>query len=116
MTSIFTFGLIAFTIQLAHSFEELITGFHKKWYFRKLSFRFFLAFEILHNIFWLSVLYTESFPVRYQLISFFLVLMFANGIQHVVWAGSVKKYVPGLATSALHIANFLVFYFGLFRI
>ncbi len=105
------FGTIALFIQLAHSIEELATGFHKKWYLAKLSFPLFLAFEITHNILWISVFVIDSFPGRLQLIKFFLVLMFANGIQHVVWAGSVKKYVPGLATALLHIVNFTIFYF-----
>jgi len=109
MLSVFSFGTIALIIQLAHSIEELMTGFHKKWYLMKLSFPFFLTFEILHNIFWLSVFLIGVFPRRAWLIEFFLVLMFANGIQHIVWAGSVKKYVPGLITAILHIVNFLIF-------
>lgn len=112
MELVLTYGTIALFIQLAHSIEELLTGFHKKWYLVKLPFSFFLVFEVIHNIFWFSVFRVGSFPARLQLMSFFLVLMFANGVQHVVWAGSVKKYVPGLITAVLHIVNFLVFYFG----
>lgn len=110
------YGTIALFIQLAHSIEELATGFHKQWYFRKLSFRFFLTFEVIHNLFWLVVFYFSSFPFRFNLISFFLVLMFANGVQHVVWADSVKRYVPGLVTAVLHISNFLVFFFSLVNV
>ena len=110
-----TFGLIALYIQIAHSAEELLTGFHKKWYFVKWSFSGFLTFEITHNFFWLLVFYLKSFPSRLFLIEFFLVLMFANGIQHIIWAGSVKKYVPGLLTAVFHIINFAIFYFLLFK-
>lgn len=113
MASVLLFGTIALFIQLAHSIEELLTGFHKKWYLVKLSFPFFLSFEIIHNSFWTLVLLDQSFPARLPLIWFFLILMFANGIQHLVWAGSVKKYVPGLVTAVLHVVNFLVFYFSL---
>jgi len=52
-----------------------------------------------------------EFPFRLQLLAFFLALMFANGVQHIVWAGSVKRYVPGLITSPIHIVLFLIFYY-----
>lgn len=113
MASLLYFGLIALVIQLVHSVEELVSGFHKKWYFVKWPFSSFLLFEIIHNIFWILVFFTNIFPGKEWLIRFFLVLMFANGVQHVVWAGSEKKYVPGLVSAVLHIVNFGVFYFGL---
>ena len=31
-------------------------------------------------------------------------------VQHIVWAGNAKKYVPGLITAPIHIVVFLVFY------
>ena len=40
----------------------------------------------------------------------FLLLMFANGVQHLVWWGNVKKYVPGLITAFIHVA-IGIFYF-----
>lgn len=97
--------------QLAHSVEELSTGFNKKWYIYKMPFWVFLGFEIIFNIFWGTVLFYGQFPYREHLLAFFIALMFANGVQHVVWAGCVKKYVPGLVTAPIHIIVFLIFYF-----
>ena len=62
-------------------------------------------------MFWIFVLLSSSFPSRENFQAFFLVLMFANGIQHLVWWGCEKKYVPGLITAFAHIALFIVFYF-----
>ncbi len=107
-----TFFLISLIIQLLHSIEELTTGFHEKWYLFKLSFRQFLIFEILFTSFWIMVLVIH-FPFREYLQAFFLLLMFANGVQHLIWWGVVKKYVPGLITAFAHIALFLAFYFKL---
>jgi hypothetical protein len=105
------FFSISLFVQLVHSVEELSTGFHKKWYLFKMPFKVFLTFEICFTLFWSSVVFFHKFPFRDSLMAFFLVLMFANGVQHLVWAGSVKKYVPGLYTAFLHILIFLVFYF-----
>lgn len=104
------FFVVSLATQLAHSAEELSTGFHKKWYLMKIPFKFFLLFEIVFSIFWITVLLLENFPYRDNLQGFFLVLMFANGVQHIVWWGMVKQYVPGLVTAFVHVAIFLVFY------
>lgn len=100
-------------IQFAHSVEELATGFHKKWYLFPMPFWVFLLFEVSHNLFWGVVILTDLIPYKTQLAAFFIALMFANGIQHVVWYGVKKKYVPGLVTAPLHILLFLVFFFNL---
>jgi hypothetical protein len=105
------FAILVFAIQTVHSLEELSTGFYKKWYLFKMPFKTFLTFEILFEVFWAAVIFYPYFPAREQLLAFFLVLMFANGVQHLVWAGSVKKYVPGLITAIIHCALFLIFYF-----
>jgi len=105
------FALLIYLVQLAHSVEELSTGFHSKWYLFKMSFWVFLGFEILFNIFWGAVLFFNQFPSREYLLVFFIALMFANGVQHIVWAGVVKKYVPGFITAPLHICLFLMFYY-----
>lgn len=110
MDNIELFAYIVFGIQFFHSIEELLTGFHKKWYLVKLPFNAFLLFEICFTIFWGIILYFEAIPIRYELLAFYLILMFANGVQHVVWWGSEKKYVPGLYTAILHILVFLIFY------
>jgi hypothetical protein len=105
------FFLLSLIIQLAHSIEELSAGFHKKWYVFKMPFWSFLTFELLFSSFWILVLLVPEFPQRVYLQEFFLALMFANGVQHIVWWGHVKKYVPGLITAPLHILVFLTFYF-----
>ena len=97
-------------VQLFHSIEELSTGFHKKWYLFTMPFWVFLAFEIAFSLFWIVVLVNRTFPNRELFQTSFLVLMFANGIQHLVWWRAKKKYVPGLITAFLHIFVFLIFY------
>src|SRR3989344_7462798 len=91
--------ILVFGLQIIHSFEELSTGFHKRWYLFKMPFRVFLGFEVLFNLFWAIVLLSKQFPERQILLAIFIVLMFANGIQHLVWFGWEKKYVPGLLTA-----------------
>lgn len=105
------FYLLAVLVQLSHSVEELSTDFHKKWYLFKMPFKTFLLFECLFSSFWLLILFMPNFPSRVFLQEFFLMLMFANGIQHIVWWGSVKKYVPGLVTAFVHVTVFLSYYF-----
>lgn len=106
-----TFASLMYLVQICHSVEEVSTGFHKKWYLFRMSFKLFLAFEILHNIFWGLVIFTNIIPFKEQLTALFIPLMFANGIQHIVWFGAQKKYVPGLITAPIHIILFLLFYF-----
>lgn len=105
------FFAISLAVQIAHAIEELSTGFHKKWYLVRMPFWVFLVFELVFEGFWIVVYLFQDFPNRAVLQAFFLALMFANGVQHLVWAGSVKKYVPGLLTAPIHIIIFLVFYF-----
>lgn len=111
MTLLDKFYLYILITQLFHSMEELSTGFHKKWYLSTLSFKTFLLFEILFSSFWLYLLINTNFPNRIIFQKFFILLMFANGVQHLVWWGSVKKYVPGLITAFIHIGLFLNYYF-----
>ncbi len=109
MSYIEQFFTIALLVQVAHSIEELFTCFHKKWYLFKMPFWVFLAFELVFSGFWILVLLLKSFPNREAVQLVFLVLMFANGIQHIVWAGYAKKYVPGLVTAIVHIGISVVF-------
>lgn len=113
MMNLEVFFIISLLVQLVHSAEELLTGFHRQWYLFKMPFSVFLLFEVVFSSFWVWVLLQADFPHRIGLQMFFLILMFANGVQHIVWWGSVKKYVPGLITAFLHIAVFLAFYFGI---
>lgn len=105
------FFIASLLVQLAHSTEELTTKFHKKWYLVKMPLRAFLLFELAFSGFWIFILFNKSFPSREYFQLFFLILMFANGIQHVVWFGVAKKYVPGLITAPVHIIIFSIFYF-----
>jgi hypothetical protein len=94
-------------IQFLHSIEELSTGFHRKWYLFAMPFPVFLAFEIAFLSFWIAILLLPDFPHRTGFMMFFNLLMFANGIQHLVWAAAVKRYVPGLVTAPLFLIAFL---------
>ncbi len=107
------FTLLLF-VQIIHSIEEISTGFHKKWYLFKMPLPVFIVFEIIHSIFWISVGYFNEFPFRINLMIIFYILMFANGIQHIVWANIVKKYVPGLYTAPLFILIILIFLFNFY--
>lgn len=105
------FFLISLIVQLFHSVEELTTGFHKKWYLFPMPFWIFLLWELCFSGFWILILLNKTIPDRNYLQAFFLILMFANGVQHIVWSGNVKRYVPGLITAPLHIIVFLAFVF-----
>lgn len=97
--------------QFVHSIEEATTNFHKKFPLFKMSLKTFIFFEVLfQGLFWIIYL-TGTFPGRLQLMAFFVVLMFANGLWHMVWWGIEKKYVPGLITAPVFVATFLFFYF-----
>jgi len=100
-----------YAVQIFHSIEELATGFHKKWFFFKMSFKFFFSFEIIHNLLWLFVLLNTQLPYRKYLLVFFLLLMFAQSLWHLAWWAMKKQYVPGLVTAPIHIILFLLFYF-----
>ncbi|MFA6274359.1 MAG: HXXEE domain-containing protein [Candidatus Paceibacterota bacterium] len=113
MINLELFFAISLLIQLAHSCEELLTGFHRKWFFIKMSFLTFLLLDTVCSLFFVLVFIFPNFPYRIFLQYFFLLLMFANGVEHIVWWGSIKKYVPGLVTAFLHIFLFCIFYFQL---
>ncbi len=112
MVSLQQIAQVMFFVQLLHSIEELLNNFHKRWFFKKLSFKFFLWFEIAHNIFWGLVIFIPTFPFKLPLLGLFSLLMFANGIEHLVWYMWEKKYVPGLYTALIHIISFAVFFFS----
>jgi hypothetical protein len=110
MKNLQLFYSVVLAIQILHSIEELSTGFHKKWYLFKMPFWVFLAFEVVFSLFWVTVLVNKAFPSRELFQTSFLILMFANGIQHLVWWGIKKRYVPGLVTAFLHILVFLILF------
>lgn len=86
---------VMLVMQLLHSAEELSQGFHKRFSLFKMSFRFFLIFEIVFYLFWVSVLIVEHFPFRDYLMGLFILLMLINGLWHMIWWGVERKYVPG---------------------
>ena len=112
MTQLDYFFIFSLTVQIIHSLEEIFTGFNKKWYLFKMPLWVFLLFELIFSLFWIIVLVRNNFPYRIIFQEVFLILMFANGVQHIIWWGNVKKYVPGLITAHLHVLIFLVFYFN----
>lgn len=101
-------------IQIIHSLEEIYTRFDKHWPVWKMSRRFFISFEILFSLLLLLVVFFQDFPQRLVFMQAFNLLMFANGIWHLMWAGVVKKYVPGLITAPLFLIVFCFYYFSLF--
>lgn len=103
--------LILLGIQFAHSIEELTNDFHNKFPPFKMSLKVFLTFEILFLGFWIGVFLLENLKFREVLMHVFAILMFANGLWHIVWASITKKYVPGLVTAPLFVIVFLWFYF-----
>lgn len=111
MTALEYFFILLLGIQFFHSIEELSNGFHEKFPLVKMKFRTFLFFEVLFFCFWITVLLFKDLSYRNELMAVFNVLMFANGLWHMVWWGIVKKYVPGLVTAPLFVITFLFFYF-----
>lgn len=70
----------------------------------------FVVFEILFAALFVSVLISDvSFKVLFA--KAFILLMFANGIWHIFWALSEKKYVPGLITAPFHLLIFAWYFF-----
>lgn len=100
-------------IQVIHSFEEMYTRFDKHWPVWKMSRQTFITFEIIFSLLLLLVVFYKDFPGRLLFMQSFNLLMFANGIWHLMWAGVVKKYVPGLITAPLFLVVFCVYYFSL---
>jgi len=111
MTTLELFYTILLGIQFIHSIEELSNGFHEKFPLFKMKFRTFLIFEIIFFSFWVLIFLAKEFQYRDQFMAFFNLLMFANGIWHLVWWGIVKKYVPGLVTAPLFVITFMIFYY-----
>lgn len=103
MSPLEQFFTVSLLVQIIHSIEELVTGFHKKWYLFKMPFWIFFLFEIVFSSFWIVVWLWSDFPNRLRFQTFFLILMFVNGVQHLVWAAVTRKYVPGLITAPIHV-------------
>lgn len=105
------FFTLALLVQILHALEELVTGFHRRWYLKKLPLWFFIVFDVLFLSFWVYLYFQPAFPQRQYFQAFFLIFMFANGIEHLVWSRINRCYTPGLITAPLHIVIFSVFFF-----
>jgi len=111
MSTLELYFIIFLGIQFFHSIEELTQCFHKRFPFGKLKFKTFLSFEILFFGLWILIFFLDQLAIRNQLLAFFMLLMFANGLWHLVWWGIEKKYVPGLITAPLFVIGFVIYYF-----
>jgi Protein of unknown function with HXXEE motif len=109
MEGLITAFAISCTIQIIHSLEEIITRFDRRWPLWQMKRSTFISFETLFTLLFLSVLFI-SLPFQEIFAKTFLLSMFANGIWHIFWAGSEKRYVPGLITAPLHVINSAFFF------
>jgi len=96
-----------------HFLEEVFTDFHKKFPPFKMPLWVFVTFDLLFQGFFWLVWWNEAMIYRETWMHVFALLMFANGIWHIVWWAIEKKYVPGLITAPLHLIAFIYFYFSL---
>lgn len=109
MENLITAFTISCIIQIFHSLEEIFTHFEKRWPLWKMNRVTFVSFEIIFSLLFLFVLF---FDPTFQIVfaKAFLMLMFANGIWHLFWGWSEKRYVPGLVTAPFHVLNFAIYF------
>ena len=103
MNNLESYYLALVVTQLLHSQEEIWTRFENKWPLWKMSRKFFICFEVLFSILIISLYLFKNFPQRELSMLIFNVLMFANGIWHLMWAGIKKQYITGLITAQIFI-------------
>lgn len=96
--------------QLIHSQEEIWTGFHKRWFVFTMPRRVFIAFEVVFSIPIIAYLINPELPFANGYMQVFAILMFINGLEHIIWAMVEKKYVPGLITAPIFIVIFILYY------
>lgn len=112
MTLFETFFLLFLVTQIFHSLEEVATGFHKRFPLFTMPLWLFIVFELLFQGFFWLVFSQDPFEMKVVLGHVFALLMFANGLWHIVWWGIEKRYVPGLLTAPILLVEFVVFYFA----
>lgn len=100
-------------LQLIHSQEEIWTGFHKKWFLFKMPLWVFIAFEAMLSATILAYMLNPQLPGANGLMTWFMLVMLLNGMEHVIWAAVKKSYVPGLITAPLFIILFGCYYASL---
>jgi hypothetical protein len=101
--------------QLAHSQEEIWTGFHRRWFVFTMPRWLFIAFEVLFSIPIVAYIVNPHLPLANIYMPGFALLMFINGIYHITWAMVSKKYMPGLVTAPLFIVIFSFYFASLVR-
>lgn len=103
---------VAFALtQLLHSQEEIWTDFHKKWFVFTMPRWSFVGFEAVLSIFIVLYLFKPELPFANQFMILFSLVMFINGIGHIVWALVKRSYVPGLITAPIFVILFCLYYF-----
>jgi len=100
-------------IQFLHSIEEICTRFAKRWPIWRMSQKTFVLLEIFFAFLVLSMVLIKTLPYRDIFMAIYSILMFANGVWHLMWAGIEKRYVPGLITAPFFLIVYLIFYFRL---
>ncbi|OGD81596.1 hypothetical protein A2572_04425 [Candidatus Collierbacteria bacterium RIFOXYD1_FULL_40_9] len=106
ITTAFTVSCI---VQIFHSLEEIFNHFEKRWSLWKTSRATFVTFEVLFSLLFLyTLLFQPSFYAAFA--KAFLLLMFANGVWHLFWGWSDRRYVPGLITAPFHILNSAIYF------
>ena len=103
-------------LQLFHSQEEIHTGFYKRSPIFAMPKKVFVTFEILFSLFIVSFVIFKQLPLRNIWVPLFILLMFANGVEHFLWWLAERKYVPGIFTAAIALLMFIGFYFSEFVI
>lgn len=101
--------------QLAHSQEEIWTGFHKRWFVFKMPQWLFIVFESALSILIIVYIIWPGLPFAGILMPAFALIMLINGLGHVIWAIIERQYVPGLATAPLFLIIFAFYFADLVR-
>ncbi len=106
---------IFFFLMILHSVEEQALNFADRCPFMRLTYTQFWLFEVFFIIVWIVPFLLPQLFIAKLMEAFFPILMFANGIWHLVWFWFFergKRYVPGVVTGSLFVIIFLQFYFG----
>ena len=100
-------------LQLAHSQEEIWTGFHKKWFVFTMPSWVFLCFEAVLSATIIVYILRPHLAGAGVLTPWFIFAMLLNGMEHIIWAAVKKSYVPGLVTAPFFVVLFGVYYASL---
>ena len=106
--------VIMLAIQFSHSIEEQLMNFEEKWPLMRISGTQFWLFEIVFQISFSIIFLINNFIGKTEVMIFFIILMLANGVWHIVWFWFFEKgkYVPGLLTATLFIIAFFIHYYS----